>query len=311
MNKFWELMAGKLADRWAGLTAGALVFWAGGLVAATSGSGGVPTFVTSVAGKPVVVQVMAVVGALVIVAGSSLLVRRLVGPVLSLVQGPWRPRPLTVLSNWMANCQKNKAEDLASQWEDVAKLLKQQPSPATQRRYVKLDDRLRRKPDPSDAVDFLPTPIGNVVRAADCRVVKRFGLYPATVWPRLWLTLPEDVKEELRTARAAVDACVSTAIWGGGFAFFGFVAWWAAIVGGVVMVLTIWCWLPSRIAAFTDLTEGVFELHRFSLYEQLRLPVPKLPDEEPVKGVDLTLYLFRGISPQGVEFTGSTEGTTA
>lgn len=311
MNKFWELMAGKLVERWASLSVGALVFWAGGLVAVAYGSGGVPSFATSVMARPVVLQVVAVAGALVLVAASSLLVRRLSSPVLSLLQGPWHGLGLTKFSSRMAKRQRDKANDLTREWRGLAELLEKQPSAETQRRYVYLDDRLRRRPDAAEAADFLPTPIGNVVRAADCRVVQRFGLFPATVWPRLWLILPEDVKDELRTARNSVDACVSTAIWGAGFALFGFLDWRAAVAGVVVLVLTIWFWLPSRVAAFTDLTESVFELHRFALYEQLRLPVPVHPDEEHVKGTQLTVYLFRGISPRGVDFTGTTEGTAS
>ncbi len=311
MNKFWELMAGKLADRWAGSSLGSLVFWGGGLLATAYATRGVGALASEAARQPVVVQVMAVVGALVLVAASALLVHRLVNPALAVLQGPWRGLGLGRLSDCLANREQKRAEALAHQWETQAELLAQQPSPGAQRRYVHLDDRLRRRPLPSEGANFLPTPLGNAVRASDCRVVRRFGLLPATAWPRLWLILPEDVKEELRTARGAVDTCVTTAIWGAGFAWFGFFAWWAAVAGVAVTVLTVWLWLPSRIAAFADLIESGFELHRFALYEQLRLPPPTSPDDEYARGIELSIYLFRGNAPKGVDFTESAKKATS
>ncbi|MER6875700.1 hypothetical protein ABT279_36685, partial [Amycolatopsis sp. NPDC000673] len=258
-----------------------------------------------VARQPVAVQASLAVLALVVVATSCLVVRRLVSPVLALLQGPWR-FGLGKVSEWASRRARDRAEKLNEQWQQVASV-DESSTPDEQQRLARLDERLRRMPAPSSPAYFLPTPLGNVARAADVRIVERFGLAPAAVWPRLWLVLPESVREEFLSARAAVDSCLSALIWGAAFTFFGFFAWWAVLVGAATCVATAWFWLPARVAAFADLTESAFALYRFQLYEQLRLPLPEDPDDEPGRGSDLSMYLHRGQRPRNAVFT-SPEG---
>jgi hypothetical protein len=78
--------------------------------------------------------------------------------------------------------------------------------------YARLERRRRRYPA---AVGYLlPTPIGNILRAAERRPADKYGLDTIIVWPHLWLLLPETTRRELRTARTSLDTAVAAATWG-------------------------------------------------------------------------------------------------
>lgn len=311
MSKFWEAMGGKLADRWASAAAGSLLFWAGVALVVfhvRRDSGGLAKLVDSVARQPVVSQVMVVLAALVVVGGSALAVRRLLPFMLSQLQGPWRGYGISRLSSWFTKVIEHRVQQWEKEWQALAVTMSDAPTLGQRGRYVRLDERLRQVPPA--AAGFLPTPIGNVVRAADCRIEAKYGLVVSAVWSRLWLVLPQPVRDELTQARSAVDSAVAAVVWGLAFAVLGFWAWWAAPAGLLVVAGALWLWLPSRVAAFADLTEAAFDLHRFTIYEQLRLPPPDGPDGEPATGAALSQFLYRGTAPAGIKYTEPAKETT-
>ena len=123
----------------------------------------------------------------------------------------------------------------------------------------------------------MPTRVGNILRAAETRPYHRYGLEAVTVWPRLWLVLPDPARQELTTARGSVDASVAAAIWGLAFVAFTPLAWWAAPAGIPSPTAAVLWWVPARAEVFADLVEGAFDLYRTTLYQQLRWPVPSNP----------------------------------
>jgi hypothetical protein len=306
MTKFWEAALAKFADRWAAASAQALVFWASvALVLQTRrGSGGLPTLINPLSRHPVVVQVAVLVGAFLVIMGSALIVRRFAPIVLLLMQGPWRGPGLGRLSWWLSRRIAARAHARDADWQKLAKAIDKSSTVQERERFVCLDTKLRRVPP--DAERFLPTPVGNLVRAADCRIEDKYGLVVNVTWPRLWLLLPQHVRDELVAARLAVDSAVSAAMWGLGFASLVGWAWWAAPAGVVVVTAALVLWLPQRVEAFTDLVESAFDLHRFSLYEQLRVPVPECPQEEPARGAEVTQLLYRGVAPEDMKFARPT-----
>ncbi|MFJ5993174.1 hypothetical protein [Lentzea sp. NPDC092896] len=295
MTKFWEAMAGKFADRWAALAGSAFVFWAGAVlvvVYARRRNGGLGAQMDVVLRQPVATQVTVCVAALVVASGSALFVRRVAPLVLTIVQGPWRGWGLSKLSSVFADKAAAKVKRWDAEWLAIAGKLPN-ATPEEREHYTRLDARLLRYP----TADFLPTPVGNAVRASDCRIEEKYGLGVAVVWPRLWLLLPQQVRDELSVGRAAVDAVCCTTVWGAAFALFGFWAWWAVPAGAAVVAASVCWWLPPRVSNFSDLTESAIDLHRLSLYEQLRLSLPTSTAEERDDGAALTEYLYRGTSP--------------
>ena len=95
-------------------------------------------------------------------------------------------------------------------------------------------------------------------------------------WPRLWLLLPSDVKEEIAAARRALDTAVELLIWSGLAAVWLAFTWWPAIV--VVAATAFSYWLAVRAAVtYGDLFEAAFDIHRFTLFQALGMPLNGAP----------------------------------
>jgi hypothetical protein len=63
---------------------------------------------------------------------------------------------------------------------------------------------------------------------------------------------------------------------------------------------------PARAQAFCDLIEAAYDLHHTSLYQQLRWPLPANPGEEHACRRQLTAYLRRGSDATTPTFTPPT-----
>ena len=309
LAEFWSLVAGKLTDRWLAILAPAAVFWAGGFSAwASSGPGRsrLPELTARLAGHDVAVNVVAVLGAVLIVAVSGIVVQRLAVPVLRLLEGYW-PGWLRRLTAWRrGRVLRRKAADeqawqqLQSQLEK-RRLEKTELSPEQRAELAELEHRRHRRPVRDHEV--LPTRVGNILRSAETRPYHHYGLEAVVIWPRLWLVLPELARQELSAARASLDAAAAAVIWGLGFIAFTPLAWWAAPVGLAVAASAVAWWVPNRAGVFADLVEGAYDLYRGALYQQLRWPLPANPADEQHIGDELTRYLMRGSDKPYPEFT--------
>jgi len=304
LGAFWGAVAGKLADRWAGIAAPAVVFWAGGILAwafAGSGWSRLSRITDWLDGKNVAAQIAALLGVLVVVAVSAIVVQRLTTPVLRLLEGYW-PHWLRGLTNRRRRraLQRKTADDKA--WQQLQRDTDQKEPTAQQRaELARLEHRRCHRPIHDN--ELLPTRVGNILRAAETRPYHRYGLDAVTVWPRLWLVLPDLARQELTTARGSVDAAVATAIWGMAFVAFTPLAWWAAPVGIVVATAAVVWWVPAQAEVFADLAESAFDLYRATLYQHLRWPLPGNPADECQTGSELTRYLVRGSHKPHPEFT--------
>jgi len=300
---FWEAIGGKLADRWAAVSIPALIFWLGGLAAWTYHRGGLHTLGAQkwLEGQTTIVQVAAILTVLLGVAGSGVLVDRAATPVLRSLEGYW-PSWTGPLRRRLCKLLAGRAAAEAVAWQQ-AQARVQAPNPAAEdlAAYVRLERRRRRRP--AAAAYFMPTPIGNILRAAERRPVDKYGLDTVAVWPHLWLVLPEDTRAELRAARAAVDAAVVTAIWGVLFCAFTPFTWLAVPVGLAVSTIAVVSVTPVRAQAFGELIEAAYDLHRTALYQQLRWPLPANPEQEHHTGAQLTTYLRRGSDSSSPVFT--------
>ncbi|MGB9940487.1 hypothetical protein [Methanosarcina sp.] len=75
---------------------------------------------------------------------------------------------------------------------------------------------------PIDRNNLLPTRLGNLLRAAEEYPTIRYGLETFTVWPRLWMVLPDSARnlhnsvleEVYKNTRIIIWSIVATVIWG-------------------------------------------------------------------------------------------------
>jgi hypothetical protein len=296
LSAFWESVGGKLADRWAAISVQALVFWLGGVAAWTYHRGGLHTLTTQTRWldrQTTATQVTVIVAVLLVVAASGLLVSRLATPALRLLEGYW-PSWTDPLRRRLADWLAARTAGEAGAWQQAYRAVQPPATPTADEiaTYTRLERRRRRRP--AARAHFMPTPIGNILRAAERRPADKYGLDTVALWPRLWLLLPDVARQELLTARASVDSVLTAAIWGLLFCAFTPFTILAIPIGVAIAILAITVVLPGRVQVFGDLIESAYDLYRGALYRQLRWPLPASPGQERFQGQQLTAYLWRG-----------------
>jgi hypothetical protein len=168
--------------------------------------------------------------------------------------------------------------------------------------YVDADLRQRRMPPDPD--DIMPTQLGNILRAAERRIEAKYGLDPRICWARLWLLLQKDARDDLSTARSALDIGARSFLWSALFALWTFWSWWALPVAIAALVAS-YAWMVSAADEYGELFESAFDLFRFALYKSLCLPSPADSTVEPALGKLLTEFLWRGDVPAVFKDSGS------
>jgi hypothetical protein len=306
VGKFWEGVGGKLADRWGAVAAPALVYALGGLLAwaySRGGLGHLAAITHWLDRQTTVAQLAAALTVLLAVAGLALIVDRLTFPVLRLLEGYW-PAWFGGLRRYLvARVERQAAADEAA-WRELAPHVIGPRGDATLDQaaaFVRLDQRRRRRPNAASS--YLPTRIGNILRAAESWPTDKYGLDAVVVWPRLWLLLPDSSRQELLAARGALDSAVAAVIWG--VLFCAFTIWtpFALLAGLAVATAAVVFWVPNRAEVFGDLLEAAYDLYRTALYQQLRWPPPTDPKQEHSEGRQLTSYLWRGSDDPAPTFT--------
>jgi hypothetical protein len=309
LGKFWESVGDRIAERWLDISMSALVFWLGGLIGWTYSRGGLTQLANSehwLTRLPTTAQVAVLLVTLAGIAGSGVVVSRLSFPALRLLEGYW-PRFCAPLRRLIISRLVIPGADRAEERrEDLARLILDSPEQATAEHLAGFARaELRRRRLPAEHAQYMPTRTGNILRAAEGWPERKYGLNSVIVWPRLWLLLPDSVREELANARAGLDSAVSAVVWGLLFCLFAFWTLWALPVGLLVAVCAGAFWVPNRAETFGDLMEAAYDLYRISLYEQLRWPLPDL-DGEIAMGRALTQYLWRGTAAPGQVFARPT-----
>lgn len=290
LTKFWEGLGSKFAEQWvATVFAPAFAFWLGGLLAWTwrFGLSSLTKWWDSLSS---VEQVAVLAGILLLIAASAAIMGRFELPLLRLLEGYW-PQRLNFLYRWLVTHQRNHYYSLEQRWQTLAAKELSKLSATERIEYVQLDYQLHTFPP--DTADIMPTALGNRLRAAETWPHAKYGLDATISWPRLWLLLPEEARQDLTQTRAALDSNVRLIAWSTLFLMWTFWAWWAVPISLLAIFLTYRATVNTA-EAYGDLLESVFDVYRTSLYNALRWPLPKTPKEERGVGSQVTEYLWRG-----------------
>lgn len=115
-----------------------------------------------------------------------------------------------------------------------------------------------------------PTWVGDRVHAVTIQVERDHHLDLATVWPYLWLTIPDTVRTEITAARAALSRATTLVGWG--MLYLPLARWWwpAALISAA---LTVAAWQRARSATdiYALLLEAATRLHAGGLARHLGL----------------------------------------
>jgi len=291
---------------------------------------------------PGVVQGLLIVAALLVVAASALAAERLTLPLLRLLEGyGWHPEwvrdRLVSYRRRRYGRWKARVEDLATRQQlgtlEIAEFLELgelEKNPATdpgrlrqlrQRRADGLDARmmaqlgrgrriLRGMPR-QDALG-MPTRLGDILRAAERRPADKYGLDAIVCWYALWLLLPAETKTELVQARSALDNAARTWLWGALFIVWTPWTWLALPIAVIVPALAYYIGILAAAALFGELTVSAFDLYRFRLYDNLRLPRPSSPaSERRQDGRRVTNLLWEGLDEPGLNYASPPKGEDA
>jgi hypothetical protein len=296
IGTFWTQAAGKLADRWLSVSSSAIVFWVGITIALLLARGGAATadqVSQTLQQRGPAVQILIILVALLGVTASGLVVQRLTAPALRVFEGYW-PTPLRPLLERRLGAVGRRLEKDNSRWAELAPLIFEgKPTRAELDEFNRLDIRLRHTPD--NHLHYMPTTVGNILRAAETRPTDRYGIGVIALWPHLWSLLPEPQRQDLATARVALDNAVAAYLWAVIFLFTATPLTWWAILPGVTVCLAAWFgWIPARARVFADLVEAAHDLHRLDLYKAVGVQPPATREDEPAAGRALTELVLRG-----------------
>ena len=298
-TNFWDKIAENLAGEWqAQMSAPALAFWGGGLIlyCARNGWDGLTNLIASWNSAQ---GIAALVAAFVLIILSTALMNQFSMMLKRWLEGYWRG-PFGALANIRIQVIKKKIDKNEERWNWLAKRkISGEINTRQLQEYALLDYKLGNFP--VDHNWLMPTVLGNLMRAAEEHPLNHYGLEINITWPRLWLLLPEDAKKEVSRSRNQLDQAVQIFSWALLFCVWSIWNPWAAIIGLLLAILFYQAVIQAA-GAFGQILKSVYDLYRFSLYENLHWPIPTSPADEISHGKDLTNYLHRAEAGKKIKF---------
>lgn len=301
MNAFWEKIEEGLAGEFnLKALSPALAFWGTGVVlwGLTNGWEEITDFLI---GMTVTQGIVLAVALLWLLELSAWIVNWLKLPVLQFLEGYWR-RPLRWFRKRMTDRVEQELRSKRIRLDELARKEEINLTEEDKNEYRKLEAEIDRYPEGNEFL--LPTRLGNLMRSSELYPYRVYGLEILTVFPRLWLILPEAVQKEVSEAREHLDNQVKMVILGIALFIWAFIAWWIVPIG---IVIAFWGYRRAVAAAevYGLLLRSTFDLYRFDLFKQLHLDLPTSPAEEIEFGVKVTQALARGFKAKDFIFKHS------
>ena len=113
-----------------------------------------------------------------------------------------------------------------------------------------------------------PTWIGDRVHAVIARLDREHDLDLPTIWPTLWLAMPETTRTEITAARQALTRAATLAGWGLLYLVVG-ALWWPGLLIAVAIMGTAWRRARTAADTYALLIEAAARLHTAELARSL------------------------------------------
>lgn len=279
MNKFFDALATKLAERWATyLVLPGLLFTASAVFGSQAGHQHAldrHTFMETVsdltaafARQGVGTQVVLACVVLLVATGVGLVVQALAGGTRAIWLGRW-PRPL---AQRLSSGRRERWHRLVHHRHALEQARPRASRTQEEQRAInRAAQRINRL---SPAEPDRPTWMGDRINAVERVALDRYGLDLPFTWPRLWLVLPETTRTEITTAHTAFAAAAATGTWAWPYAFLA-VLWWPAALIGTAIMLTGWVRARSAVSDLTTLSEAAVDVHARTLAIELAVSGPE------------------------------------
>jgi hypothetical protein len=311
IEKFWEKIGENIAGEWDLRKLGpALAFWGGGLLLwVIQGNLSIiyAFFQLSLAQAGITIILV-----FLLIFLSNLAISSLTLSTLRLFEGYWTP-DLINQNSWLRliwpfrYLQSGLAQWMYKKWEksfegEYQRLAGRFSSlnDLEAQRYAHLDAELLTD-FPKNKQLFLPTRLGNLIRASEEYPQYWYGLQAGITWPRLWLVLPESVQKEISEARKSLDSAITWMVWAILFSA------WVGNTGFAVVISLLTAFIAfhkvyASAMVYGEMIRSAYDLYRFSLYKCLGWPLPETPEDEREQGESLTLFLRRRISSENFSY---------
>ena len=233
--KFLEGFSGKFAEQWTTtLLTPAFIFWAGGAIAALQKFGW-QTLSAWFIPLPEPLQIASLFGLFLTISVSAFIIQRFDLAVIRFLEGYWSGY-FQWFSNVLIQQQRNRRNRIKKQLAILNDRGLDNLDSIKKSQHFQLSSQFMSFPSDDD---LLPTRLGNILRAAERRPLKRYGLDTVVCWSRLWLLLPEAPRTDLTAARADLNAAARVWLWSILFMIWCplFGAGWA-LLGAIVAIWT-------------------------------------------------------------------------
>jgi hypothetical protein len=289
MATFLESFSTDVAKGWGQrIFSPAFAFWAFGFLAVSGQINGIFTI-----NGPSIISawikgdwIGVLVGLMMLTVVSSWIAEKLTPFLIKLFEGYWVIIPY--FWNWNVTRSQKRYDSIHRKWVELS--LIKTPTVRQIHDRLRLDHMLRYYPARSR---IMPTRIGNILCAAELKPSSKYGIDSIVCWPRLWLLLPTENRNDLTAARSALDDGVRLWLWSILLLIWSAWGWWIPIVA-IISAFISYQVILSAAKDFSDLIESTFDMRRMLLYNALGWPRPGSPEEEHILGRVLSKYLLRG-----------------
>ncbi|MFE0135760.1 hypothetical protein ACFWY6_29935 [Streptomyces sp. NPDC059037] len=181
----------------------------------------------------------------------------------------WRswPRPLAALAHRWVHRRRRRWDAAHATWHTEyqrARAPDAADRPDPEARHWAVRDRNRIAVERPDR----PTWSGDRIHGAALRLDREHHLDLATVWPHLWLALPDAVRGELTAARAALSRAMTLAAWAVLYAVL-ILWWWPAAPLALVLAVAARHRIRTATDTYAQLLEATTRVYAIELAQRL------------------------------------------
>ncbi|SCF67615.1 hypothetical protein [Streptomyces sp. Ncost-T10-10d] len=258
--------------------------------------------ISSWAGAPAATQTgkqMVLVAGVLLGSAAAGLAAQALGSVVERISlaAAWRswPAPFHQVAEWRIRVRRRRWEDAHGAYHRLRDLAENEGSAsaeATRQRLAAYRARVRIALEAPNR----PTWSGDRAHAATVRLARDRRLHLPTVWPHLWLFMPETARLEITEARQALSRACALGGWAVLYSLLAF-WWWPAALLGAAIAATSWHRVRSCVDTDSLLRETAADLYAADLARHLGIDVTGPLSAEA--GDELTQHLHTEPEPPG------------